>query len=230
MASRVRFLSCSPISKKDLRAVSEVLAEREYSDKVVWGFIDVRNEGDAVTATFVERFETEEKIEDPFGDFTTYKRVRFNQTPFRLSLSVPQLELYDGPRSIEPLLTELSGIVGSSLSFASVSVDLQTVMRHFKRDTLSIALVAATLQDISLAPDAFARVAVFGNGEIGPHLKVAAMGKKIAFQKVSLKGSLRTGSFKVDISSDARVQIHNGPVEDLTTLIRASIETSIIAD
>jgi hypothetical protein len=227
MPSRIRYLWSSPISRKDLRGASDALCHKEYSEKEVWGFIDVHNEGDALSGTFVERFETEDEITDPYGRITVYRRTQFSQTKFRLGLVTPQLELYDAPRSFTPLLTELSSCFRDNLSFSGIHIELHQMIKALKRDSSSLTLLAATLQDITLAPNVLAKISVVGGAEITPYLKVASLGKSIIFEKVCLSGTNLLGSFKIEVSSDGRIQILNGYNDALAMTLRVIIEKSL---
>ena len=228
MGNRVRYLSTSAITRKELSAVGEALGRNEYSDQLAWGFVDVRIQGDSVVATFVERFETEEQVTHPFGEITTYKRVQFSRIRFRLALQLPQLEVYDSPRAITPLLTELSKCCEFRLVFSNVSIDLEQFTKTLKREASNITLVSATLRDISLAADVFARVSVVGSGEIGPYLKLASLGKKGLLEKACLCGTIASNGFKVEITSDARIQILAGHDDDLMKILRCVVIKSLV--
>jgi hypothetical protein len=211
-----------------LGAASDELSRKEYSDEVAWGFVDVRNEGDAVTGTFIEKFESEEQIAHPFGEITIYKRIQFSQAKFRLGLKVPQLEVYDGPRSLAPLLTELSRCFGFMLAFSPVRVDLQNLIVALKGKTSTLTLVGASLGNIILASDVFARVSVIGSGEIAPYLKLATLGKKLILEKVCLASTSHGGAFKIEVTSDTRIQVHAGYGENLLKTLREVVVESLL--
>lgn len=224
MSLRIGYLATDSFSEKDLRTAADHLSVNEYTEKVSWGFIDLRNEGDALTATFVERFETEDEISDPFGRVTKYKRIQFSQVSFRLSRKMPQLEVYDAPRSISPLLTELANAFGIAISFSRIRIDLNAFVKFLKNETSSLIMQGATLRNIPLTTDVSANVALAGNGEISPYLKIASLGKKTALNKVSLLGTNKVGMFKLEIASDGRIQISGANSEDLLMRVREIIE------
>jgi hypothetical protein len=227
MAGRIRYLSSSPISRKKLALACDAFVRKEYSDKVAWGFLDVRNEGDALTATFIERFESEDEIYDPFGGITKYKRIRFNQTRVRLGLISPQLEVFDGPRSLSPLLTELSAGFANDIGFSRIGLNLSSLLKDLKRETSSLSLVSAALEDITLSPDVYARVLVVGAGEVGPYLKQASMGHKCALTEMCVKGTWMNSPFKLEISSDGRLEILQGEGEELMLKLRNAVEKNL---
>jgi hypothetical protein len=220
-------LSSTMIGRRDIGVASDELSRKEYSDELAWGFVDVRNEGDAATGTFVERFESDEEVIHPFGEITTYKRVQFNHTKFRLGLKPPQLEVYDGPRSLAPLLMELSRCFGFTLSFSPIRIDLQTFMGALKRKTSVLTLLGASLGNITLAADVFARVSVMGSGEVGPYLQMAALGRKLTLEKICLIGTSVAGRFKIEVASDARIHVHAGFGDNLLKMLRGVIVQSL---
>ena len=220
-------MSSTPISRKYLATAVDELSRKEYSDEVGWGFVDVQNEGDTFTGTFVERFETEDQVAHPFGEITAYRRVHYSQVKFRLGLKAPQLEVFDGPRSFTPLVTELARCFGFGLAFFPVRIDLKALIKALQQKTSSLTLLGASLGNIPLASDVFARVSVFGAGEVGPYLSMAAFGKPLVLEKICLAGTFRVGGFKIDVSSDARMQIHSGQGDILLRTLRGVIIKSI---
>jgi hypothetical protein len=228
MSSRIRYLSSIGISRKKLRVTSDELSRKEYSDELAWGFVDIRNEGDVVTGTFIERFESEEQIAHPFGEITNYKRVHFSHAKFWLGVKVPQLEVYDGSRSLAPLLTELSRCFQFSLAFSRIRIDLQTLIGALKRKTSSLTLFGASLADITLASDVFARVAVVGSGEVGPYLKTAALGRDLKLERICLRGTFHSKAFKIEVTADARIHVHAGYEENLIRTLRGVVIESLL--
>jgi hypothetical protein len=228
MGTRVRYLTADPISRRDLADLTEELCRKEYSDEVAWGYVDVRNERDSLVATFVERFETEEQVIHPFGEVTTYKRIQFNPVRFRIRVGIPQLEVYDCPRSATALLTELSNCFGARLVFSTVRIDLGALIQALKQQTTSLSLLAATLGDVSLSTDVFARIAVNGSAEITPYLKKVSFGREPVLERVLVKGTVSSsGGFKVEATSDARIHIQVGHSDSLVKVFRGAVVESI---
>lgn len=227
MPSRIAYLSTSNFSANDLRMVSDKLCAKEFSEQISWGFIDVRNKGNTIAATFVERFETEEQVADPFGHITTYKRIQYSQLKFRLCIYAPQLEVYDAPRSISPLVTELSKCFPIPVSFSRIQLDLNLFVKLLKRQTSVLIMQGATLQDIGLATDVLVKVALVGNREITPFLKIASLGKKVILNKVCLLVQNKNGSFKIEATIDGRIQIISNYDDDLILTIREMLEGCI---
>ena len=227
MEQRFKYLSSTPFTRANLKNAGDVLSKREYSDRLSWGFVDIHNTGGLVSGTFVERFETEEEITHPFGHVTVYKRIRFNQIRFRLGTITPQLEILDAPRSVAPLLTELASCFDSPVAFSPVRLDIKAFISKLKRRAASLALLSASFEDITLGSDVFARVSVMGSGEIEPYLKTAALGGEPIFERVCLSGTFNAETFKVEICSDARIQILVGRGASFAKLLRSLVVESL---
>jgi hypothetical protein len=195
----------------------------EYSEGAPWGFVDVRNQGDTITGTFVERFESEQNVTDPFGNLKIYKVINYSQARFNITTSFPHLELIEPPRSVAPLLTELSRAFGNNLVFSQIQLDVPQFINDFRHKVSSLFVTSATLDDVPLTNDIFARIHVNGSGEIRNHLKELNLAHKIEFQKVCVCGHTKTGQFRLELSSDARLQVQAGIADELIRLVRTCL-------
>lgn len=227
MTIRVGYLSTSSLSIKELGNLSNELCQQEYSDDKSWGFVDVRNESGLVAATFVERFESEEEIIDPYGRVSTYTRVRYSQVKFRLGAKIPQLEVYDAPRSISPLLTELSNSLRKPIAFSRIGVDLNLFVKLLKRKASGVMIQGATLHDIALSADVRAKVSLIGGGEVSQFLPIASLGKRTVLDKVCILGTNEFESFRIEAASDGRLQIVTQHTDSALSFFRSILEGSI---
>lgn len=202
------------------------LCRKEYSDSVAWGFVDLESDGDSIRGTFVERFESDQEVVHPLGQILRFKRVDFSRITFSLAVAQPRLEIIDSPRSIEPLLTELSQTC-NQLVFSKIDLDVNALVRFVKRKTRSCTMISATLRDVPLSAGVIASVEVRGSSEIQRHLEMAAFGTRPVLERALLIGTIDNDAFRFQISADARIHVVAREPEALCDIIREFIRESL---
>jgi hypothetical protein len=120
--SRYRWLQADwPLQ---VRMLAKQIRQRSFSDDGSSGFILDRVRDDFLEARYVERYEYEETVADPFGKELTFNRLEFHQTSFRATPEWPGLELVDAPRSTQSLVSQLLEMTDFALPISPLTVDV----------------------------------------------------------------------------------------------------------
>jgi hypothetical protein len=86
------------------------LRAHPYSERSGAGFRILRSTKQEASGEFIERFDYETVVEDPFGKVQRFTRVEYQTVSFHISGDAPGLELVDPPRSTKAFV----GSVGAA--------------------------------------------------------------------------------------------------------------------
>lgn len=138
----------------------------EYSARKRAGFVLDERTRTRISGSFVEAFDVEEEVHDPFGRVTRYSRVDYRRVRFSLGSGVANLELENPPRSTKEFFGRLSSMADFGLFVEAVRPD---VLKWLKAIEGRLGRVRVTSMSVSAAPLAGsvrADVIVTGTGDV----------------------------------------------------------------
>jgi len=226
MNKRVRWFLLSPLSRTTLARAVEGMRSEEFTSDSTSGFIGERTRSSFVEARYVERSERTESIIDPFGNTQEFRRIEYQQTPFRLSLDAPQLEIYDGPRSVAPLLNRLSSLMGANSTVEPIIVDILKWLKHLQTEVSEICVTAAYISRLSLSESVSARIIINGTDDVRKYVKVVVGDKPFRFERLDVSSNFQGSLTRFDLREEGRATVANGCDEFLSAL-RKSLSSSL---
>ncbi|WP_063899299.1 hypothetical protein [Burkholderia ubonensis] len=198
-----------------VRTLAKQIRQRSFSDDESSGFILDRVRDDFLEARYVERYEYEETVSDPFGKALTFNRLEFHQTSFRAAPEWPGLELVDAPRSTQSLVSQLLEIADFALSIAPLMVDVMTWANVFQEHFGSrVVIDSIQLGALHIDKSVRAKVMLKGEEDVRSACKELIAGRKHVLEKLQFRvarGDLRTA---VLIANNAAVRIDGNDLHD----------------
>lgn len=176
-----------PIS---MRQLAKRLKAKQFADGSTDGFVVDRVRDDYVEARYIERFEVEEVVTDPFGKELTFQRVEFKQSAIRASGGTVGLELRDAPRSTHGLVSRLSEANDFSLAIIPISVDVVAWATSFQQlSRLEVIVDSLQIGDLELGSGVSAKIVVKGAKDVRNYSKVLTSGRRHKVEKVQVRFS-----------------------------------------
>lgn len=174
-----------PIS---MRVLAKRLKAKQFGDGVVDGFVIDRVRDDFLEARYVERFELEEVVRDPFGRELTFQRVEFRQTAVRATSGKVGLELQDAPRGTHGLVSRLAEVNDFSLAIVPISVDVLAWAAAFQR-SLNVDAFVDSLQVGALELEAgiHAKVVIKGPKDVRRASRMLTDSRRHTLEKIQLR-------------------------------------------
>jgi hypothetical protein len=198
-----------------VRALAKQIRQRSFSNDGSSGFILDRVRDDFLEARYVERYEYEETVADPFGKELTFSRLEFHQTSFRAAPEWPGLELMDAPRSTQSLVSQLLEMTDFSLPVAPLTVDVMSWVNVFQEYFGSLVVIdSIQLGALQIAKGVRAKVVLKGEEDVRSACKELIGGRKHVLEKLqfrAVRGELRTS---VLIANNAAVKIDGSDLHD----------------
>lgn len=174
-----------PIS---MRVLAKRLKAKQFGDGAVDGFVIDRVRDDFLEARYIERFEVEEVVTDPFGKELTFQRVEFRQSTIRASSGDVGLELQDAPRSTHGLVSRLAEANDFSLAIVPISVDVVAWAAAFQRILCADALVdSLQIGGLELEAGIYAKVVIKGSKDVRSASKVLTDRRRHKLEKIQLR-------------------------------------------
>ncbi len=211
--SRYRWLQADwPLS---VRTLAKQIRQRPFSDDGSSGFILDRVRDDFLEARYVERYEYEETVADPFGKELVFNRLEFLQTAFRATSEWPGLELVDAPRSTQSLVSQFLEITNFGLPISPLTVDVMTWVNLFQECFGSqVVIDSIQLGAVQIEKGVRAKVVLKGEEDVRAACKDLVGGRKHVLEKLQfrvVRGQFRTS---VLIANNAAVKIDGSDLHD----------------
>lgn len=224
MSKRVRWLIASPLSRASLARIAEGLHRDEYEANATTGFISSIVRTTFVEARYIERFERAESIIDPFGQPQEFQRIEYQQTAFRLSVDAPQLEIYDGPRSIGPLLNRLGSFTDTVIQ--PLNVDVVKWLRQLQTEISETCVTAAHIARLSLSEKVSAKIVVNGTEDVRSFVKSVVGNKPFRFERLEVAAKFKGETIRFDLREEGRATISSGS-DEFVSILRGALTASL---
>ncbi|MDR6208237.1 hypothetical protein [Paraburkholderia graminis] len=207
-----------------VRGLAKQIQHHSFADGKSSGFILDRVRDDCVESRFIERYEYEETVADPFGKELTLRRLEFRQTSFRATPSWPGLELVDAPRSLQSFMSELGEACKFDLGITPLTVDVMTWAQVFEEKLDSpIVIDSIQLGALQLGKDVRAKVVLKGEADVRAACDKLVSGKKHILEKLQFRAMRGGMSTTVLLANNASVKIDSAELHDETlAALRAS--------
>lgn len=221
--SRYRWMQADwPVS---IRTLAKRVRERPFSLGESNGFILDRVRDDFLEARYIERYEFQETVADPFGKLLTFDRLEFRQAVFRASLSWPGLELVNASRSSLSLVNQLIETSNFTLPIAPLTVDALRWANAFQQAIDSpIVIDSVQLGSLQVEDRVKAKVILRGDKDVRAACKELIHGRQHILEKLRcriIRGHLRT-SVLIANNAAAKIEGH-GLHDELLWALRASL-------
>jgi hypothetical protein len=212
-----------------IRGLAKKIQQQSFTDSESTGFIMDRVRDDSLEARYIERYEYEETVLDPFGKELTLNRLEYRQTSFRAAPKWPGLELVDAPRSVQGLMSQLAEACNFDLVISPFTVNVMTWAEMFESDfDCSIVIDSIQLGALQVGKSVRAKVVLKGEEDVRPACDKLVSGKKHVLEKLQFRATREGMNTTVLMANNASVKIDSNGLHDETlAALRASIPTPL---
>lgn len=207
-----------------IRTLGKRLRATAFGPEVTHGFVIDRIRDDLLDGRYIERIEFTETVMDPFGKELRFERVEYRQSAFRATAFGSGLELRDPPRSVQPLMNQLSEAADFEVAITTQSVDVLAWAAHFQ-NIAQVSAVVESLQmnSLELEQGITAKVVVRGARDVRAACTSLTGGRKFTLEKVQLRLSKPVAGAIV-LANTASVTLGaDDPSDELLEALRAAI-------
>lgn len=218
---RYRWLKAHwPIS---MRVLAKRLRSKEFDGEQAEGFVIDRVRDDFLEAKFIERFEYDDTVIDPFGVEESYHRVEYRKCEFKAMSTGPGLELVDAPRGVQAMVSRLAEATDFALAISPVSVNALAWATNVQR-RLNVVGVVDSLQvgSLELAVGVSAKAIIKGSSDVLAATQALVDGKKHVVEKVQIRLG---GPKRVTLlfTSGGVARFDHEPPDELLEIVRSSL-------
>lgn len=210
-----------------IRTLAKRIRQHTFTEGEPSGFIVDRVRDDFLEARYVERYEFQETISDPFGKELTFDRLEFRQTAFRASQEWPSLELVDAPRSSQSLVNRLLEATDFTLPITPVAVDV-LLWADAVQEVLKTKVVIESIQVGALQVDTGvqAKVVMKSDQDVRSACKDLIQGRRHVLEKLQFRVTQGNLSAMVLLANTAAAKIEGRDLhDDLLVAIRLALPT-----
>lgn len=208
-----------------IKGLSKKVRQNSFRTEGHSGFLLDRVRDDFLEARYIERFEFQETVSDPFGKEVTLDRLEYRQTAFRATATWPGLELIDPSRSVQQLLNELIEASDFSVSLAPLSVDVLKWAEGIQQ-TFGGLLTISSIQlgGLKLEDSTTAKVVLKGEKDVREACRKLTGNRPHVLEKLQFRITVGSTSATVLLANNATAKIEGGDVEaELLAAIRKAM-------
>lgn len=206
-----------------MRILAKRMKEKPFTEGAVDGFVIDRVRDDFIEARYIERFELEDVVTDPFGKELAFQRVEFRQSVIRASSGNIGLELHDAPRSTHALVSRLAEVNDFSLAISPISVDViewATLFQKFSR--LEALVDSLQIGGLELEPGISAKVVLKGTKDVRSASKTLAGKRRHKLERIQLRfDGIYKG--KVILASQGSATVHSDQPNAVADVLRDAL-------
>jgi hypothetical protein len=139
----------------------------EFNSTQQHGFVIDKIRDDALEARYIEKINYTDTITDPFGNETSFDRMEYRQSAFRLTKAPPTLEFINSPRSLQAVLSRFSEITDFTVSIEELQVDVLVWAEELLKSVKGAGdLDSMQISRLELGNKVIAKVLVSGEKDI----------------------------------------------------------------
>ncbi len=208
-----------------IRTVAKRLREHAFVEGGHSGFILDRIRDDFFEARYIERFEYQETVADPFGQEVRFERLEYRQTRFRATQDGPGFELIDAPRSAQALVNELLQATDYSLTIEPLVIDVLGWVDAIQASTSEkLAVLSLQVGALHLDEEIRGKFALKGNVDVRDAATELIGGKAHVVEKVQFRVKTASGTTAVTLSNNASAKLEgSGRDIDFLDVVRRAL-------
>lgn len=220
--TRYRWLNADwPVN---ISTLVERIKTKPFTSDIRHGFVLDRVREDFVEARYIERIEFRDAVTDPFGNQLFFDRVEFRKSAFRVSTLQPCIELREPPRSIQPLINQLSELVDFQLAISTDTVNVLDWAEKVRSLSVRTSLIdSVQINSMRLKEGVTAKIIVKGTVDVRSSYEVLTRNRKYTVEKIQLRfDGTNNGSVILGASGTANFDIDD-PKGELMFAVRAAL-------
>jgi hypothetical protein len=182
-----------------------------------------------VSGKYIEKYELQEIIKDPFGAVSTYTKTVFDVYKFTLSDEFPGLEIVDSPRRHTSLLTRISELSGFKISFSPLTINLFSLIEFLEKKLNKLTLVQISCSGINLSPHCSAKIIVSGNEDVMEPLQNIKGDRQATVDSVNIRFEINNQHLECELYRTGIAKIQEGQEkENFLVFLREGLKNSTI--
>lgn len=124
MHSKSLCFYCEPYDSDIHRKIEYGIISNEFLKKSIYGFRIHSRRENYLYASYIEKKKLVEKITDPFGVVTEFKRITYQQIDFQIKKEPPQIIIFNPGNSYRKLINQIAQLADYSIAIENKSIDL----------------------------------------------------------------------------------------------------------
>jgi hypothetical protein len=220
--TRYRWLNADwPIT---INTLAKRIKTKPFNSEVRHGFVLDRVRESFLEARYIERIEYKDSVIDPFGNELFFDRVEFRKSTFRISTTQPCIELREPPRSVQPLINQLSEFADFQLAISTDLVNVLEWANKVQTLTMRTSVVdSVQISALTLKEGVTAKMVVRGSVDVRTSYKELTQNRKYTLEKVQLRfDGENKGVIVLGNTGTASLEIDD-PKEEVISAVRTAL-------
>ena len=220
MADKIKMISC----KVNLNKFKDHLYKNVYKESLGVGFVPISVTRDTIKAKHVLRSEKDQSVKDHLGNkVSTYSLITFNIIEFKYCSINEFLYVLNPPRSLKPLLKELSLLKATFDTESYLNVD--QFINLIGSESPNMRITSVTCNNVPLNLKSSVTFTISSASDARKHIKEFYSYSKLFINSCVIEGVLLDTSFELEVNSKMVIIVKKG--ESLGSIITEMANKSI---
>lgn len=175
------------------------------------GVVVDRARPDHLEGRYFERIAFQETVRDPRGAEFHFDRIVFNSLEFRCSVSFPQLQIADSPRSTKSFVNLLAQAADFEMTVDAITVDVKRWMKEIEsRLPAAFLCEAVRLSEFPISEHAKARVEVISSRDVRKEADLMFKARNLQYDRAQIRLMYLNEPISLVLKQNAALRSENG--------------------
>ncbi|MEM9213212.1 MAG: hypothetical protein AAGD25_02600 [Cyanobacteria bacterium P01_F01_bin.150] len=212
--------------------IGSMMLASQFTEEAGEGFIISRSNSSSIEGKFIQKNIYYVSEERPFGENIRNQRIEYMIIEFNITNGrYLGLELLNPPRTIKPLISKLSEMIGLGLIITDSLVNPLHWAEQIEKQAKSFKLTEMQVSDVGIASNSLARISVSGECDIRKDFSDFIGNKKYSVQQVKFRVKLLESEVKsclIELKKNGSAKFYSGWSVKLYSLVRNSLDSQAI--
>lgn len=203
---------CTPYNQQVHSKIESEILRNEFNEGSTWGFRVLTRRQHYLQAVYIEKKTFIEKIIDPFGNTSEFERVAYNQMDFQLSITPPQILIFQPPRNYRKLINQLAQCVDYTIAIENRNVKLFDWVKMLINQGIEGVITKADIDPIIYDKFTTGKLNLSGNNSLREKIVQLLSGTTYIIKNLKIVFSDKLNHPDVELFSNGKVSFSH-PVD-----------------
>lgn len=196
---------CTPYNHRLHSKIESEILRNEFNKKSTWGFRVLTRRQDYLQAVYIEKKIFTEKTTDPFGNIREFKRVDYSQIDFQLSITQPQIIIFQPPKNYKKLINQLAQCADYTIAIENRNIKLFDWVKMLKDRGIEGVVTKANIDQINYDKFTTGKLTLAGNNDLSEKIIKLLSGTSYIIKNLRITFSDKSDHPDVDLYSNGKI-------------------------
>jgi hypothetical protein len=173
---------------------------------------------------YIEKLESEQTVEDPFGKVLRFVRSDYRKVAFHLTAASPNLSLFDPPRSCKAFFARIGAMMEHQIAIEPVKLNVESLIDALEGKVSGMKVTAMTVSDIAISASTRVEISVAGGMDVRNETQRLLGARRGLVTSASVEWRKHERMLSCELSTSGAAYLAD-PEDDIAPALRSSLQT-----